>query len=338
MHTMKKSSIRFLLPLIAAIAAPPVGASAAGAPSVVVDGEPLTLPIEPAIVQDTAFVPLRGVFERQGAEVVWDDATRTVQATKGERRFTYVVGENEAALGGERLEMRVPGFIRDGSTLVPLRVVSEALGSVVNWDASSGTISIASAPLAEATVTWGVNFRSEPNTTGSSVYRMLPKGETLQVLQELDGGWLRARTADGAVGYVSADPKYTDFVSPRAADRLIAYGETFLGTPYRFGASPGQTDTFDCSSFVKHVFLEVLGIELPRVSYNQAEKGEKVEKDDLRKGDLLFFSARGLPIGHVAIYAGDGMMLHTYSEKSGVEFRAFDGSWEERFAGARRLF
>ena len=118
---------------------------------------------------------------------------------------------------------------------------------------------------------------------------------------------------------------------------MIAYGEKFLGTPYEFGASTDQTDTFDCSSFVGHVFQHKLSIDLPRVSYNQAKEGQEVGINKLRKGDLLFFSARGLDIGHVAIYAGDNKLLHTYSKKLGVHIEPFDGQWKKRFVTARRM-
>lgn len=123
-----------------------------------------------------------------------------------------------------------------------------------------------------------------------------------------------------------------------AGDALIAYGKTYWGAPYVFGASPDQTKTFDCSSFVKRVFQDTLGIDLPRVSYDQAKVGKEVLTDQLRKGDLLFFTARNLPIGHVAIYAGDNQILHTYSKELGVHMEAFDGQWKKRFVTARRVF
>jgi len=335
---MRRKMSGAVLPLLIALAAVPAPLLAAGkAPAVVVDGERLALPVEPALVEGTTFVPLRGVFEKQGAQVGWDPASRTVRATNGETRFTYVVGETTAERNGERLAVPIPGFIENGATMVPLRLVSEALGSTVHWDESTRLITITSAALAEAVVEWGVNFRERPGMD-AGIYRMLPKGETVRVLQEVGDDWLKVRAADGTVGYVSAAPKYTDYGYAKGADALVAFGETYLGTPYEFGASPNQTGTFDCSSFVKHIFDEVLGVELPRVSYDQAEVGEKVALENLRKGDLMFFSARGLPIGHVAVYAGDGMMLHTYSKTYGVELRKFEGSWTERFVTARRVF
>nr|WP_052380509.1 SH3 domain-containing C40 family peptidase [Paenibacillus camerounensis] len=171
---------------------------------------------------------------------------------------------------------------------------------------------------------------------------MLPAGTKVHVISVTDALWLKVQTEDNLTGYLSAKPKFTDYTSAslvqKQAAALLAYGRTFNGTPYEFGASPGQTGTFDCSSFVKRLFADILSIELPRVSYVQAVQGTEIGLDELRPGDLLFFTSRGLPIGHVAIYAGNNKMLHTYSPKEGVHTEAFDGQWKTRFVTARRLF
>lgn len=120
--------------------------------------------------------------------------------------------------------------------------------------------------------------------------------------------------------------------------RLILDARKYLGTPYVFGAKYGQTATFDCSSFVKTVFAEN-GIGLPRVSRNQALEGTYVSRDNLKVGDLLFFTTRasGDNIGHVGIYVGDGMMIHTYGD-GGVKYSTIEkGWWHDHYVTARRL-
>lgn len=198
----------------------------------------------------------------------------------------------------------------------------------------------------ETAILYGVNFRTEPYANPETyVYRMLPRNEMVHVIEELDTGWLKIEVQDGTVGYISASIRYTNYgikeSQEKLADKAISFGSQFLGVPYVFGAMAGQTESFDCSSFVQHVWNEVLSINLPRVSYNQATKGAEVSKDDLRKGDLMFFSSpsRGLEIGHVGIYAGDNTILHTYSPASGgVRFDTFLGSqWDTRFVVGRRF-
>lgn len=119
---------------------------------------------------------------------------------------------------------------------------------------------------------------------------------------------------------------------------LILDARAYLGTPYVFGAKYGQTDTFDCSSFVKTVFAQN-GITLPRVSRDQALKGTYVSRSNLEVGDLLFFTTKdsGGKIGHVGIYVGDGMMIHTYGE-GGVKYSKMStGWWDDHYVTARRL-
>jgi cell wall-associated NlpC family hydrolase len=123
------------------------------------------------------------------------------------------------------------------------------------------------------------------------------------------------------------------------ADQVIAAGEKYLGTPYEFGASSSTTSVFDCSSFTQRAFKDV-GIQLPRNSRQQSKVGQPVAKSELQKGDLVFFRTAGSNsdrITHVAIYAGNNKLLHTFG-KPGVTFTEFAGtSWEKRFVTARRV-
>lgn len=120
--------------------------------------------------------------------------------------------------------------------------------------------------------------------------------------------------------------------------KVVLDARKYLGTPYVFGAKYGQTATFDCSSFVKTVFAEN-GITLPRVSRNQALEGTFISRKNLQVGDLVFFttSSSGGNIGHVGIYVGDGMMIHTYGT-GGVKYSTIEtGWWDDHYVTARRL-
>lgn len=311
-------------------------------PSVLLDGHPLSFQTPPVIENGYSLVPMRPIFEAEGAKISWDESSRTVTATKEGVVLTYRIGETVAYKNQERLEMPVSGKIIDGFTMVPVRFISEALGNLVKWHEYSRSITISSAHDYETTIEYGVNLRDSPaKDTETRVLRILPKNERIHVIREFDVNWLEVQTKDDTIGFISAAPMYTDYKSPlfteKEADELIAFGSKFLGTPYEFGAASGQTNTFDCSSFVRYVFNQVLSIDLPRVSYDQAKKGKEIGIDQIRKGDLLFFSARGLDIGHVGIYAGDGKILHTYSKELGVHVADFDEKWKKRFVTARRL-
>ncbi|MFC5450918.1 C40 family peptidase [Paenibacillus aestuarii] len=119
---------------------------------------------------------------------------------------------------------------------------------------------------------------------------------------------------------------------------LVLTAQKYLGVPYEFGAKYGQTKTMDCSSFVKTVFAQY-DITLPRVSRDQAKEGTYVSKSNLQTGDLVFFTTpdSGKNIGHVGIYIGDGMMIHTYGE-GGVKFTSINKAWwADHYVTARRI-
>ncbi|MDQ0193517.1 C40 family peptidase [Paenibacillus wynnii] len=311
--------------------------------SIYLDGQRLQPEVEPINLNGTVLVPMNELFKVQGANLSWNNTNKTVTATKGDTTFTYRIGELTANLNDQTLKLTTAGHITNGYTMIPLRFVTEALGNTVKWDPDTRSIQISSVIDYDTAILWGVNLRNLPSSQSASAsLEMLAAGSKVHVIDEVDALWIKVRTPDNKIGYLSAKPKYTDYTSSSLikmqADELITYGKKYLGKPYVFGASPDQTDTFDCSSFVKRVFEDTLSIELPRVSYDQAKIGKEIGINDLRKGDLLFFTARNLEIGHVAIYAGNDQILHTYSKELGVHIESFGSKWKERFVTARRVF
>ena len=122
------------------------------------------------------------------------------------------------------------------------------------------------------------------------------------------------------------------------ADKIIKTGEKYLGTPYQYGASSGQTRTFDCSSFTQYVYKQH-GISLPRSSRQQAQVGVTIPRSQIKKGDLLFFktSSSNGKIGHVAIYAGNNRVLHTWGP-GGVRYDSLSTGWlNQGFITAKRV-
>jgi cell wall-associated NlpC family hydrolase len=131
-------------------------------------------------------------------------------------------------------------------------------------------------------------------------------------------------------------------VAPSAsAARVLATAERYVGTRYRYGGE-SPAEGFDCSGFVQYVFGRN-GVELPRTSYLQATAGRAAPRAiaALRPGDLMFFSAGGLRVDHVAIYAGDGRVIHATSGAGSVRYDDLDtdrGEWLlKRFVTSRRV-
>ena len=123
-------------------------------------------------------------------------------------------------------------------------------------------------------------------------------------------------------------------------DGILSEANTYIGTPYRFG---GMTRSgIDCSAFVLSVYGSVTGINLPRISSAQAQEGERVEREQLEKGDLLFFQTRGSRISHVGIVQeitpeGEIKFIHASTSKGVTISSLNEKYWGLRFRFAKRI-
>lgn len=96
----------------------------------------------PVIIEDRVLVPLRAIFESLDAEVYWNNDTRSVTAIRGDTTILLTIGSSLLYKNGEIIYMDVPGQIVNSRTMVPLRAVSESLGSSVYWDNETRTVHI----------------------------------------------------------------------------------------------------------------------------------------------------------------------------------------------------
>lgn len=128
--------------------------------------------------------------------------------------------------------------------------------------------------------------------------------------------------------------------APRSgtAAAILDSGATHLGVRYVWGGARPDAG-FDCSGFVQWVF-GAHGIALPRVSRDQAQAGRALPLDrrKFRPGDLLFFASNRRVIDHVAIYAGDGRLLHATEAGGRVQYDQLAGWFANHLVAARRVF
>ena len=126
-----------------------------------------------------------------------------------------------------------------------------------------------------------------------------------------------------------------------SAARVLATADRYVGTRYRYGGE-SPAEGFDCSGFVQFVYGRH-GVELPRVSYQQAGAGRAAPREvaALQPGDLMFFATGGGRVDHVAIYAGEGRVIHAASGAGSVRYDDLDtdrGEWLlSRFVSSRRV-
>lgn len=113
--------------------------------TVLLDGRELSFNgVEPQIVNGRTMLPMRAIFEELGCVMDWNGDTKTVTASKGVTNITLTVNSKRAKVNGKTIELDAAPMISNGSTLVPVRFISESLGLEVRWDQSTRTVNLIS--------------------------------------------------------------------------------------------------------------------------------------------------------------------------------------------------
>ena len=129
---------------------------------------------------------------------------------------------------------------------------------------------------------------------------------------------------------------------------LVSYSDTFLGMNYLWGGTtPAILDAagkyksggFDCSGFVQYAYKH-FGINLPRTTMDQINKGISIKIDNLKNGDLVFFmtnSALPYQVSHVGIYIGNNKFIHSPKSGDVIKISVLTGYYKERFVIGKRI-
>lgn len=144
-------------------------------------------------------------------------------------------------------------------------------------------------------------------------------------------------TEDAAAPAIPPQEETTldDYTS--AAGQLVDQALSYLGIRYRFGGASPETG-LDCSGLVLNVFRNAVGLDLPRTAREMSRLGDKIGRQDLKPGDLVFFNTMRRTFSHVGIYLGDGKFVHAPARGGKVRLESIsDRYWAQRFNGARRL-
>ena len=220
-----------------------------------------------------------------------------------------------------------PQYTATGQEAVDLAMDSASLMAIVNTER--------------------LNVRMEPNTD-SKIWTQISKEERYSVVQQMDG-WVQIELdtgdedengSDGAyistsdnlveVRYALAEAiKFSpmeELANQQASQRskIVNYALQFVGNRYVWGGT-SLTNGADCSGFTQSV-LKHFGISIPRVSRDQAKTGKSINSSQMRPGDLIFYTNSSGTVNHVAMYIGNGQVVHAASTKSGIKI----SSWNYR--------
>ena len=116
---------------------------------------------------------------------------------------------------------------------------------------------------------------------------------------------------------------------------LLETIDKWWGTKYCMG---GSTDNcIDCSAFTQVVLHDVYQVSLPRTSQEQYNISEKIELEDLREGDLVFFNTGGKDISHVGVYLLNNKFVHAATSGGVMISDLNDKYWQPKYRGAGRV-
>lgn len=181
-----------------------------------------------------------------------------------------------------------------------------------------------------ATVTTSTLRVRKKASTDAKVLSLVAKGEDLSVLNQDTEGWVKVQV-DNEEGYVSADyvelgeklptaQKVTEVKEEEGVSasrvNLVSNALQYVGNPYKWGGT-SLTNGVDCSGFTMMIYAQY-GISLPHSSRAQPSYGTKIDSSEAQPGDLFFYGS-GSSINHVAIYIGNGKIVHASNKKDGIK-------------------
>ena len=166
----------------------------------------------------------------------------------------------------------------------------------------------------------------------SQVVAMATQGSSYDVIGEAGDGWVKVAAGE-LEGYLKVQGEVMLTKAEEAAaaaeefmaeqsnlstrQKVVEYALQFLGGQYRYGGSDPHTGV-DCSGFTRYVMQNGAGVSLNRSSSSQATQGQAISAAEMQPGDLIFYG-NGSRINHVALYIGNGQIVHASTEKTGIK-------------------
>jgi hypothetical protein len=184
-------------PLLSHAAEAPASAEYYAPPSVQLNGQPLATSVAPLVRNGRTLVPMRDIFEALGATVVWNGESREIRAQRDTTQVWLQIGNYTARVDQNARTLDEAPMLYGGSTLVPLRFVSEALGASVNWNGATRIVAIQS----------GERLATNPETPKTAVHGTItiPDGAVVPVMLDSTLTSAEARVGDTFTATVKSE-------------------------------------------------------------------------------------------------------------------------------------
>lgn len=264
-----------------------------------------------------------------------------IRSTPKDEGNANIIGKLPSKAAGEILETEDGWYkIRSGS--ITGYVTADSQYTATGQEAVD--LATQSASLMAIVNTDKLNVRTSPSTD-ASIWTQISKEERYPVLQQMDG-WVQIELDGGDEGegndnaYISTrdnnvEVRYAlteaikfspleELANQQASRRnqIVNFALKYVGNPYVWGGT-SLTHGADCSGFVQSV-LRNFGISVPRTSREQAKVGRAINSSQMRPGDLIFYANSSGTINHVAMYIGNGQIVHAASRKSGIKISTWN--------------
>lgn len=152
------------------------------------------------------------------------------------------------------------------------------------------------------------------------------------------GAHAKVTSSSAASSKVAKTTRQVASMPAKQSSDVLSRAVNVLGTPYRWGGS-SPSKGFDCSGLVKYAFNDIDEVDLPRTSNAMASgHGVKVDRKDLKPGDLLFFNIKSRRVNHVAIYLGNDRFIHAPRRGKRVSIDTLNKPyWQSHYVVAKRV-
>ena len=150
------------------------------------------------------------------------------------------------------------------------------------------------------------------------------RGQTYEVLSGANQGWVKIRTG-GREGFIRTAGNATVVEKARESvdenikkrRQVVEYAMQFVGGRYVYGGADPNRGA-DCSGFTRYIMQHAAGVSLSHSSRAQSGEGRSVSYSEIKPGDLIFYGGKGY-INHVAMYIGNGQIVHASTERTGIK-------------------
>lgn len=263
-----------------------------------------------------------------------------IRSTPKDEGNSNIIGKLPGKAAGEILETE-DGWYKIHSGNITGYVSADSQYTATGQEAID--LAMSSASLMAIVNTDKLNVRTSPSTD-ASIWTQISKEERYSVVQQLDG-WVQIELDGGDEegddsAYISTrdnnvEVRYAlteaikfspleELANQQASRRnqIVNFAIKYVGNRYVWGGT-SLTNGADCSGFVQSV-MHNFGITLPRTSREQAKVGRAIKSSEMRPGDLIFYANSSGTINHVAMYIGNGQIVHAASSKSGIKISTWN--------------